>query len=30
MKKNAIKRAKGNTWENTYSSAISKMSIDLS
>ncbi len=29
MKKNAIKRAKNNTWENTFSQALDKMSIQL-
>ncbi len=29
MRKNAIKRAKDNTWENTYSQTLNKMSIDL-
>src|SRR3989344_955641 len=29
MKKNAVAQAKGNTWKNTYSEALKKMSIDL-
>lgn len=29
MKKCAIKRAKGNTWKNTYSNALDKMSLNL-
>lgn len=29
MRKNAIKRAKDNTWENTYSQALKRMSVDL-
>lgn len=29
MKKNAVKRAKNNTWENTFSQALDKMSIKL-
>lgn len=30
MRKNAIQRAKNNTWDNTYSQALKRMSIDLS